>query len=55
MLGRRLGTSPRFAPKPVGMAFPAEMIDISKYPLAIGLLCAIDVVMIAQYFADRIH
>jgi hypothetical protein len=42
-------------PKPLRMGFPAEIINIAKYPLAIGLLCAVGVVMITEHFAYLVH
>jgi hypothetical protein len=41
--------------KPVRMGLSAEMINIAKYPLAIGLLCAVGVVMITEHLAYLVH
>ena len=42
-------------PEPVRMGLAAEVMDIAKYPLAIGLLCAVGVVMITEHLAHLVH
>ena len=37
------------------MGLDAEVMNIAKYPLAIGLLCAVGVVMITERLAYLIH
>ena len=37
------------------MSLTAEVVDITKNPLTIGLLCAIGIVVIAQDLAHLIH
>ena len=37
------------------MGFPSEVVDITKYPLTIGLLCAIGVVVISKDFSNLVH
>jgi hypothetical protein len=42
-------------PKPVRMGLAAEVMDITKYPLAIGLLGTVGVVVIAEHLAHPVH
>ena len=42
-------------PEPVRMGLAAEVMDIAEYPLAIGLLGAVGVVMIPEHLAHLIH
>jgi hypothetical protein len=42
-------------PKPVRMGLAAEVMDIAEYPLAIGLLGAVGVVVIAEHLAHLVH
>jgi len=42
-------------PEPARMGLAAEVMDIAEYPLAIGLLGAIRVMMIPQHFSNLIH
>jgi len=37
------------------MGFTAEVVDITKNSLTIGLLCAISVVVISKDLADVVH
>jgi len=37
------------------MSLAAEMMDIAKYPLTIGLLGTVSVVMIPEHLAHQIH
>jgi len=43
-----------FTEKP-WMGFAAEVMDITKYPLTIGLLCAIRIMVISEDLANMIH
>jgi hypothetical protein len=42
-------------PKPVRMGLAAAVMDIGKYPLAIGLLGTVGVVVIAEHLAHLVH
>ena len=42
-------------PELVGMSLTAAVVDIAAYPLTIGLLGAVGVVVIAQHFTHLIH
>ena len=42
-------------PKPVWMGLAAEVMNIAKDPLAIGLLGTVGVVVIAEHFAHLVH
>ena len=42
-------------PKNLQMSLAAKMINIAKYPLTIGLLCAAGVVVIMERFAYLVH
>ena len=44
-----------FGPKPVWMGLAAEVMHIAKYPLAIGLLGTVAVVVIAEHLAHLVH
>ena len=37
------------------MGIAAIMVDVAKYPLTIGLLGAIGIVMVAEYLTHLIH
>ena len=55
--GCEMGKKPLdiLCPEHVRMGLAAEMMDIAEYPLTIGLLGAVSVMMIAKYFAHLIH
>jgi hypothetical protein len=42
-------------PKPVRMGLAAEVMDIAKYPLAIGLLGTVGVVVIATHLTHLVR
>jgi len=37
------------------MGLAAEVMDIAKYPVAIGMICAVGVVMITEHLACLVH
>jgi hypothetical protein len=42
-------------PQPIRMGLAAEVMEIARYPLAIGLLGAVGVVVIAEYLSHLVH
>ena len=44
-----------FRPEKIRMRFTAEVVNITKYPLTIGLLCVIAIVVISKDLSYLVH
>jgi hypothetical protein len=55
MMSPEVGSYNIFGPEKLGMGFPTEVIDITKYPLTIGLLCAIGAMVITKDLSNLVQ